>query len=156
MSQKGSRSRAEIYEEDFQPVLEDLEEDPFRSLDLEDMVNYESSFIGRVLSYASKADEYDVERIRTGPSFYTLEESEEDDITQPAPREDKELFDVVLERLEESDYITDSDLEQIISKNLDSNSTTVKISKVGEIRSYLKEREKINYDPTESVFKLED
>lgn len=155
------KSKQEIYEEEIKPALEDLDRDPFRSLDLEDQLDYSSSFIGRVLSHASKSEEYDIDRIRYDhTSFYTVEERDVEDIKYPVPPEDREILETVLDELENGadpdNQMTESELHQTVSQELSSNtSLNVKVSKTGEIKDYLREIEGVEYDPEESAFRLE-
>lgn len=160
MSTTESKSEKEIYEQELHPLLGGLE-DPFRSLDLEEKVEYSSNFIGRVLSEASKSEEYEIERHRVNnTSYYTLEGREPERAVKIS-HEDEELIDEIVKPLEEgeTEEITENELERLVSEELDCRGATLgkKASKAGKIKDYLKlERVEVSYYPEESVFKLEE
>jgi hypothetical protein len=153
-----SRSIEEIYEEDVRPLLDQIDEGTFRSLDLEPHLGYESNFIGRVLSRASKNDKYELERIRRNPGVYALEQTEDRDPQADLSPEEGELLDKVMGYLKEvsDNQVTERELENTLLDDLGSIDAS-NMSKIGSVKDYLKsEKDEVNYHPEESVFKLED
>jgi hypothetical protein len=153
-----SRNPEKIYEKELRPLIQKVN-DPVRAKELAPGLNYDSGYIGRVLSHVSRSEEYEIERKRDrdNNSFYTLEGKTPSGKSN-LPTDDRRLAEDIIHQLSgNSDEVDDLEFQRAVSERLESRNydIEVKLLKIGEIRDYIKEKENIEYRMEESVFKLE-
>lgn len=153
-----SKSPEKIYEKELRPLMQEVS-DPVRAMELAPGLNYDSGYIGRVLSHVSRSEEYEIERKRDrdNNSFYTLE-GKSPSGKSDLPTGDRRLAEDMIHQLSgDSGEVEDLEFQRAVSERLESRNYNleVKLLKIGEIRDYIKEKENIEYHMEESVFKLE-
>jgi len=155
MTETEGKSMDQLYEEEVKPVIENLDQDPFRSINIAEETGYASTFCGRILSQASKNESYEIEKIDTQPGKYTVEENRLDHGIN-FYEEEEQMRDSVLEYLEEEGKIDQSDISKIVSEELENASTVSRATKIGKISDYLKSEETVIYDGDRIVFVKEE
>jgi hypothetical protein len=161
MKDTESKSLERTYQEDILPLLDEVD-DPFRSIDIEEVSEYNASFIGRTLTNASKEDEYQIERIATTPGIFTLNGNNPEDYGGEGHRLifRTRAANNVTRLLEEIDSVTDSKLESILIEEVEENyeleNFTAKWQEVGKIKDELKESEEVFYNSKSMKYSLED
>jgi len=155
MTETEEKSMDELFEEEVKPVIENLNEDPFRSINIAEETGYASTFCGRILSQASKNESYKIEKIDSNPGKYTVEGNSLDHGISFYKKEEQ-MRDSVLEYLEEEGEIDQSDISKIVSEEMENASTVSRASKIGKISDYLKSEETVTYEGDRIVFVKEE